>query len=298
MEFLRKRVSPSHAGVALAVAAWAVFSLQDAIVKYLVIALPAPEILFARSGLIIVVAALGARRKDLLVATRPREASVILARSIFILAAWISYYTAARSLQLAELVTLYFAAPLFVVAMSRPLLGEIVGRWRWLATGLGFIGVVIAAKPQGGAQAAPVALALFAALSWAITTVLARKLTATISTSAMMIGGNALFFVVCGAMAPALFVWPTPGETGLLIALGAIGGLAQALWIESLRRAQASLLAPLEYSMFAYAVFWGWLVFGDWPTARTLIGAAIVLSAGLLAIGVEQRRTRIVQRKA
>jgi hypothetical protein len=59
MEFLRNRVSCLHAGVALAAAAWAVFSLQDAIVKYLVIALPAPEILFARSGLIIVVAALG-----------------------------------------------------------------------------------------------------------------------------------------------------------------------------------------------------------------------------------------------
>jgi drug/metabolite transporter (DMT)-like permease len=234
----------------------------------------------------------------LLVATRPREASVILARSIFILAAWISYYTAARSLQLAELVTLYFAAPLFVVAISRPLLGEIVGRWRWLATGLGFVGVVIAAKPQGGVQTLPVALALFAALSWAITTVLARMLTATISTSAMMIGGNAIFFLVCGAMAPALFVWPTPGETGLLIALGAIGGLGQALWIESLRRAQASLLAPLEYSMLVYAVFWGWLVFGDWPTARTLIGAAIIVAAGLLVVGVEQRRARSAQRKA
>jgi drug/metabolite transporter (DMT)-like permease len=144
----------------------------------------------------------------------------------------------------------------------------------------------------------PVALALFAALSWAITTILARTLTATISTSAMMIGGNAIFFLACGAMAPALFVWPTPGETGLLVALGAVGSLAQALWIESLRRAQASLLAPLEYSMFAYAVFWGWLVFGDWPSARTLIGAAIVLSAGLLAVGVEQRRARIAPRKA
>jgi S-adenosylmethionine uptake transporter len=298
MEFLRNRVSHMYAGVALAVAAWAVFSLQDAIVKYLVIALPAPEILFVRSGLIVAVAALGARRETLLAVTRRREGSVILARSIFLLAAWLSYYTAARSLQLAELVTLYFAAPLFVVAMSGPLLGEIVGPWRWLATALGFAGVVIAANPQGGAEAWPVALALIAAVCWAISTLLARALTATISTSAMMIGGNAIFFVICGAMAPALFVRPTLGETGLLIALGAVGSLGQALWIESLRKAQASLLAPLEYSMFAYAVMWGWLVFGDWPTARTLIGAAIILSAALLAIGVEQRRYRIARREA
>ncbi len=121
----------------LAVAAWAVFSLQDAIVKYLVIALPAPEILFVRSGLIVLVAAFVARREDLVAATQRREASVILARSIFILAAWLCYYTAARTLQLADLVTLYFAAPLFVVAMSGPLLGEIAGRWRWLATDWG-----------------------------------------------------------------------------------------------------------------------------------------------------------------
>ena len=297
MEFLRNRVFPWYAGAVLAVAAWAVFSLQDAIVKYLVIALPAPEILFVRSGLIVLVAAFVARREDLVAATRRREASVILARSIFILAAWLCYYTAARTLQLAELVTLYFAAPLFVVAMSGPLLGEIVGRWRWLATGLGFAGVVIAANPKGGAETLPVTLALIAAVSWAISTVLARTLTATISTSMMMIGGNAFFFVVCGAMAPALFVWPTLRETGLLLALGAVGSLGQALWIESLRKAEASLLAPLEYSMFAYAVFWGWFVFGDLPTARTLIGAAIILSAGLLTVGVEQRRYRIARRK-
>jgi len=298
MNFFRSPGSRLHSGAALAIAAWAVFSLQDAIVKYLVIALPAPEILFARSGLIVIVAALGARCEDLLAATRRREAGVILARSIFLLAAWLSYYTAARTLQLAELVSLYFAAPLFVVAMSGPLLGEIVNGWRWLATGLGFAGVVIAANPQGGAETLPVALALLAAVCWAITTILARTLTATISTTAMMIGGNAIFFVVCGAMSPALFMWPTLREAGLLLALGAVGSLGQALWIESLRKAQASLLAPLEYSMFAYAVFWGWLVFGDLPTARTLIGAAIILSAGLLTVGVEQRRYRIARRKA
>ncbi len=287
MDFLRNRDPRMYAGAAMAVAAWAVFSLQDAIVKYLVTALPAPEILFARSGLIMILAAFAARREDFAVLTKRREGSVIVARSVFLLVAWLSYYNAARSLQLAELVTLYFAAPLFVVAMSGPLLGEIVGPWRWLATALGFAGVVIAANPQGGAHSWPVALALLSAVCWAITTLLARTLTATISTSAMMIGGNVIFFLVCGAMGPALFVRPNLGQTALLLALGAAGGLGQALWIESLRRAQASLLAPLEYSMFAYAVFWGWLVFGDLPTARTLIGAAIILTAGLLAVGFE-----------
>ena len=60
-----------------------------------------------------------------------------------------------------------------------------------------------------------------------------------------------------------------------------------------MRRAEASLLATLEYSMLGYAIFWGYVVFGDWPHARTLLGAAIVLTSGLMVMGIEIRRRRI-----
>jgi drug/metabolite transporter (DMT)-like permease len=156
--------------------------------------------------------------------------------------------------------------------------------------------VLIAANPTGGADLTPALLALFAALCWAVTTLLARAMTKGVSTAAMMIGSNLAFLVACGALGPTLFVWPDARALALMAALGGIGCLGQYLWFEGMRRAQASLLAPLEYSMLAYAIFWGWLIFGDWPQLRTLLGAAIVLGSGLLTLLIEARRYRIAAR--
>jgi len=296
MSSQQSRVSGAFVGVALALGGWAAFSLQDAIVKYLVVTLPVTEVLFARSLLICAFAALVAKGDALTAMKKRRAILAILLRSAFILAAWLAYYTASRSLQLAQMVTFYFAGPLFVVAMSGPALGERVGAGRWFATLLGFGGVVIAANPSGGGDFTPTALALCAAFCWAITTLLARTLAASIPTSALMIGGNATFIVACGALGPSLFVTPSRREVLVLLALGLVGSLGQYLWFEGMRRAQASLLAPLEYTLLAYAIFWGWLVFGDLPSLRTLSGAGIILASGVLAVAVEARRTHIARR--
>jgi S-adenosylmethionine uptake transporter len=288
--------SRTMSGAALAMGAWAAFSLQDAIVKYLVVDLPVPEVLFARSLVIVALASLLATRADFAAMVKPRHGAAIALRSLVIFIAWVAYYRASRSLQLAEMVTFYFAAPLFVVAMSGPLLREAVGAGRWLTTIVGFGGVVIAANPTGATNLNPALLALFAALCWAITTLLARSMTKGISTAAMMVGSNLAFVVACGALAPALFVWPGARGVALMAGLGCVGGLGQFLWFEGVRRAQASLLAPLEYVMLAYAVFWGWLFFGDLPGGRTLLGAAIILASGLATLLIEARRHRIATR--
>jgi S-adenosylmethionine uptake transporter len=283
-------------GAALAMGGWAVFSLQDAIVKTLVVDLPVPEVLFARSLVIVAIAGLLAKRADFAAMARPRNAAAIALRSLVIFVAWLAYYRASRSLQLAEMVTFYFAAPLFVVAMSGPLLHEAVGAGRWLATIVGFGGVLVAANPTAAADLTPALLALLAALSWALATLLARSLTREISTATMMLGSNLFFAVACGAVAPALFVRPGARGLALMAAVGCVGSLGQFLWFEGVRRAQASLLAPLEYTMLAYAIFWGWLIFGDLPGARTLLGAAIILSSGLATLLIEARRRRIAPR--
>ena len=288
--------SRTMSGAALAMGGWLVFSLQDAIVKYLVVELPVPEVLFARSLVIVAIASLVAKRADFVAMARPRNGAAIALRSLIIFIAWLAYYGASRSLQLAEMVTFYFAAPLFVVAMSGPFLGETVGAGRWLATILGFGGVLIAANPSGAADLTPAMLALLAALSWALTTLLARSLSRGISTATMMVGSNLAFVVACGALAPTLFVWPGARGLALMAALGCVGSLGQYLWFEGVRRAQASLLAPLEYTMLAYAIFWGWLIFGDLPGVRTLLGAAIILVSGLATLLIEARRHRIATR--
>ncbi len=296
MSAIPATVSRTMSGAALALGGWAAFSLQDAIVKYLVVTLPVPEVLFARSLIIVAISSMVAKRADFAAMAVRSNAAGILLRSVVIFIAWLAYYRASRSLQLAELVTFYFAGPLFVVAMSGPLLRETVGVGRWLATILGFSGVLLAANPTGVADLTPALLALLAALSWAVATLLARSMTKGISTAAMMVGSNLTFAIACGALAPAIFVWPGVRSLVLMAALGGIGCLGQYLWFEGVRRAQASLLAPLEYTMLAYAIFWGWLIFGDWPGTRTLLGAAIVLVSGLLTVLIEARRYKIAAR--
>jgi S-adenosylmethionine uptake transporter len=288
-----KAAPSTFIGAALCLGSWAAFSLQDAIVKALVTDLPVPEVLFGRSVVIVALSFAFLTRKDYKALTIPANLRSIFLRSALILVAWVCYYRASRSLQLAELVTYYFVAPLFVVALSAPLLKERVGLGRWAATLLGFGGVLVAANPGAGAPLLPVGLALFAAFAWALTTILARSLAKGITTPAMMLAGSIGFLAACGAMLPSLGVWPSLKQFALMGGLGLVGATGQYLWFEGVRRAEASLLATLEYSMFAYAIFWGYVVFGDWPHARTFVGAAVVLTSGFLVVSLEMRRRRI-----
>lgn len=280
-------------GAALCLGSWAAFSLQDAIVKALVRDLPVPEVLFGRSAVIVALSFAFLNRGDYRALTIPANLRSIVLRSALILIAWLAYYRASRSLQLAELVTYYFVAPLFVVALSAPLLKERVGLGRWLATALGFSGVLVSAAPSGGSSLLPVGLALTAAFAWALTTILARSLAKGITTPAMMMAGSIGFLAACGAMLPSFGLWPSLKQVLLMAGLGFVGATGQYLWFEGVRRAEASLLATLEYSMLGYAIFWGYVVFGDWPRPRTFLGAAIVLTSGLLVMGLEMRRRRV-----
>jgi S-adenosylmethionine uptake transporter len=286
----KAEASRTLTGIALATCGWAAFSVQDAIVKWLVVRLPVAEALFGRSLIIVALAALVVRRADLSSMMQRRNLSAVVVRGLLILAAWLAYYSASRSLQLAELVTLYFAAPLFVVAMSSPVLGEIVGPWRWLATIVGFAGVLVAAGMSATPDVWPAALAISAAFCWAITTILARSLTQAVSTAAMMVGSNLLFVLVCGLAAPFVFVWPDAFSLGLIVALGLVGSLGQFLLFEGLRRAPASALAPFEYTALAWAILWGWTIFHDLPAPHVLVGAAIILCSGLFMLLIEGRR--------
>ena len=277
-------------GIALASSAWAAFSLQDVITKTLVVAMPVPEALFGRGVLIVILAGLAAKRGDLAPLRAGANLRAIGLRTLLTFAAWLAYYAASRQLQLTEMVTFYFAAPLFVVALARPILGETIGAGRWAAAIIGFAGVLVAANPSAPRDFAPVGLVLFAAFLWATTTMLARSMTRHIPTTAMMVGQNIGFLVICGASAPSLFIWPDLRQFALLVALGLCGGAGQFLWFEGMRLAEASLLAPFEYTMLAWSLLWGWIAFGDWPGRTTLLGAGIILVSGLVMLSVERRR--------
>jgi S-adenosylmethionine uptake transporter len=157
-------------GMGLSALGYALFSTQDAAVKWLVTDYGVSQILFIRSLIIVLIACIVGGRASMVSMARSRNKLALSARAVLILAAWLSFYTAARVMSLAQLTTLYFAAPIIVVALSAAILKERVVAMRWLAVLIGFGGVLLAARPNGDFGLVPTALVwafLFGYLIWA-----------------------------------------------------------------------------------------------------------------------------------
>lgn len=283
-------------GIGLAVSGYACFSIQDAIIKWLVPHYAVFEILFVRSVLIIIIMAVATRGTAMIELVRSRNKPALLARGVLVLLAWSSYYTAARSLGLAELVTLYFAAPLFVVILSTVILKEKVTGARWIAVLVGLAGVILAANPGSGVALVPAMLALFAAFAWGWTNILVRILGRTEKTSTQVMAASIIFAVPCGLTMPWLWITPTPFDALLLAALAVFGGLGQYAVFESLRHAPASAVAPFEYSALVWAFILGFVVFHDIPAPSVFMGAVLIIGSGVGLLVVEARNARRASR--
>ena len=217
----------------------------------------------------------------------------MLVRSAFTLAAWLCYYNAARALQLAELTTVYYAAPIIVTVLSVFMLGEKVPLLRWVAVLIGFAGVFVACDPTHLGLSLPILLVLAAALLWGIAVVLLRKTAMQERTMIQLILNN-FYFLVFSAV-PALILWQMPdgGQLLLLISVGALGGVAQFLLFEGMKRAPVSIVAPFEYTSLVWAFALGFAIWGDVPRREVFLGAALIIGAGLLIVGNEHFRKRL-----
>ncbi|MGH6934257.1 MAG: DMT family transporter [Dongiaceae bacterium] len=293
---MKSKTATDHAqrmkGVTLAVAAYFVFSLQDATVVWLVADNSVWEILFVRSvtaALLCLALGRGALMRRAMASSRKGP---LLLRGAVILSAWLCYYSAARRLGLAELTTIYFAAPMMVTAMSVVLLRESVSWWRWAGTAVGFVGVIIACDPAGVGLSAAVGLVLLSAVLWAYSGILVRQISAHESTPTQMLFSNALFALACGVTLPWTWTQPGLGELALMAALGLIGAGAQYLIIESYRLAPASLVAPFEYSSLVWAFILTYVIWADLPRTAVFLGAAVIILSGLLVVFGEWRSGR------
>lgn len=283
-------------GIALTSLAYFLFTCHDAIIKLIVAGYPVWQILFFRSLTILVSCAVIGGRPLLAEARRSPVIRPMFLRSFLILAAWLSYYTAAKDLQLAELTTIYFAAPVIVTVLAVFILGEQVSLFRWIAVLTGFAGVFIACDPADLGLSLPVLLVLFAAFGWGLSVVLLRKIALREKTIVQMMLNNCFFLVTAGV--PMLFVWQTPDLPGLamLVGAGMIGGLAQFALFEGMKHAPASVIAPFEYTSLVWAFALGYLIWGDVPRPEVFVGAALIVAAGLMIIVAERvRRPKLMR---
>lgn len=199
-------------------------------------------------------------------------------------------------LPLAEVTAIFFAAPLLIVIFAGMFLGEDVRLFRLSVVGLGLTGVVIVMSPQlTGAAGADhlrilgAVVALGSAVFTALAHIFIRKLSLTESTTSIV-----FWFTITSAVLSLLtipFGWVTPqGMTlVLLIAIGLVGGLGQICLTSAYRHADASVVAPFEYSSILIAIVFGWSFFGEVPTKTVLSGAAVIMLAGILIIWREHK---------
>ena len=281
------------AGILFTGAAYFLFSTQDAAIKLLVVGISVWQIMLFRSITVLAGCAVIGGRRVFADTARSPIIRPMLVRSAFTLAAWLCYYNAARALQLAELTTVYYAAPIIVTVLSVFMLGEKVPLLRWVAVLIGFAGVFVACDPTHLGLSLPILLVLAAALLWGIAVVLLRKTAMQERTMIQLILNN-IYFLVFSAV-PALILWQMPdgAQLLLLISVGALGGVAQYLLFEGMKRAPVSIVAPFEYTSLVWAFALGFAIWGDVPRREVFLGAALIIGAGLLIVGNEHFRKRL-----
>jgi drug/metabolite transporter (DMT)-like permease len=190
------------------------------------------------------------------------------------------FYFAVSYLPLADTMTLWMAAPVWVVVLAALLLGEKVSPGRWLAVLAGFAGVVVTLAPSGASLSMPALLALLGSLLFAALMIAGRYLRGTPDVT--LVGWQTFGTLLLGAaLIPMGWVTPTLLDTALLALLGIVAMVAHLCVTRALKLAEASVVVPYQYTLIVWAVIFGWVVFRDWPTPSMLAGAALIVAAGV-----------------
>ena len=199
-------------------------------------------------------------------------------------------FYAVMHMPLADAMAITFTAPLFVVLLAGVFLGEVVDRNRWLATLVGFLGVILLIQPSAGTIELAAIVALIGAMAIAAVKLLLRSLAKQEQALTILLYTSLIMTLVTAV--PAWLTWKTPtlAELGLLLVIGILANLGQYCMIRGYRLHEASKLAPLEYSRLIFALFLGAYVFAETPTMATLGGAALIV-LGSLYVALSKQRT-------
>jgi drug/metabolite transporter (DMT)-like permease len=266
-------------GIGLMLLGVFMFSFGDALGKYLVGTYAVGQLLWLRAcaALFVLSPLIWRRREEFVRMERPWLQFVRVVLSTLEVAA---FFLATVYLPLADVTTYYLACPIFVTALSAIMLGEEVGWRRWTAILVGFCGVLIALRPSAQTISWPAMIALGGSLSFSVLMLITRSLRATpdiVMTSSQFVGT----FLLGALMSPFGWVTPSAGSLAMFAAAGCISVTALFCVNRSLKLAPASVVVPYQYSMIIWAVMFGVTVFGDVPKPATVVGAVIIIGAGL-----------------
>jgi drug/metabolite transporter (DMT)-like permease len=227
---------------------------------------------------------------------RTRNLRMQLIRSAFLLAATVCFFAGLRYLPLAEASAITFLAPIFIVVLSLPVLGERPTRARWIAALTGFAGILVLLRPGSSILHPAVLLLVGTAACNAFYQLLTRKLPGDSAHTTLfysaLIGAVGFTLALPWGFDGAALTWR---EVSLFLLLGLLAGLAHWLIIMAFLIVPASLLTPFTYLQMIWATLFGWLVFAQLPDGWSAVGMAIIVGSGLMLALQERRRARLAR---
>jgi len=213
-----------------------------------------------------------------------KRAGLHFLRCIFGLIALIAIFIALRNLPLATVVSISFAAPIFTTIFSIFFLSEKVGFYRWLAVSIGFIGVIIIIEPGFGALNIYYIYPIIFCLGLSYVAIAIRQLST--SEPVWLIALNFSIIITLASLFTIPFGWVMPSvqDLALLCMIGFLGGFAN-LWLsQSFKLSEVSLVSPLKYLALVFGIIFGYLIWDEIPTTKTLLGALLVVASSLIIL--------------
>jgi len=257
------------------------FAINDGGGKYLTASFTAPQIIFVRYAVVLVVLlplVIYRGRRGLLYTLRP---GIQILRGLLLAASSLLYTFALTDLPLEVCAAIGFMAPLYVTVLSIPLLGERVGPHRWAAVLIGLFSVLLILRPGTASFQLAMLLPVLSSLSWALGLILTRLMRDSEPALTVLTWSSLIGFVATAPLAYSVWREPDMAQWALLIAVALCNATAQYLVIRAFMLASASILAPFSYSTMIWAIIIGALVFDSFPDAMTLLGMVMLVAAGL-----------------
>lgn len=270
-------------GVTCMFAAVAIFAGVNALVKYLSPAYAIQEILFFRVAFALIPTTLLLLRAGGFARLKTARLAGHVGRGALGVAALAMMFASLTFMPLAEVTAVYFSAPVFVVALARPLLGERVPPDLWAATGLGFLGVVLVLSPGAAVFGLAALLPLAASLCLALSLIVSRRLSSTEDSAVIAFYLSLISAIAVLPFAPFGWVTPSGTDAALLVLIGLGGGVGIYLLTQAYRFSPAAVVAPLDYLSVAWAAALGFWFWSELPDSSAAAGAIFIVGSGVYA---------------
>lgn len=279
-------MAPNVKGAMLMMGSMAAFTVNDAMIKVAGAELPLFQMVAMRGALATVLVFLLARHLGALHLNFPRHDKwLVAARCLAELSATFFFLTALLHMPLANVTAVLQALPLTVTLGAVLFFGEHIGWRRILAIGTGFVGMLLIVRPGPDGFSIYAVYALIAVASVTVRDLITRRMSIHVPSLAVTLA-TSLSITLAAGVATAVTGWqPVPLGAGVLVACAAVFVLTGYLCsVMVMRVGDVGFVAPFRYSSLVWALALGWLVFGDWPDTITMLGAVLVVAAGLFTL--------------